>query len=226
MEEDPDTIYDVGNKSKKIPNIFQPQIEENDPDRKALLEKIIEITNAEYDWVRHTKVIINQTLSEIQDINLKESLEKMYSQLKYPEQLLFFRPGENEKHLFVEHLDFEHRTFKSLKTLLTQIEDLLPKLSSPLREPFSQLIVFYQRFMECLCKADNYQKVDLLEAKVSLMGEGLGFYRIRQEMARDIVSKDEYGFVNKKNTTGMRAVQSHKGVHFKNLEGLDHLVLD
>ena len=212
-----------------------------DPRRDALLQNIVKKTQAEYDWPSHVTLSVRSALKDIQEKELKSRLEQFLNQVRQPEDLLFFGPAESERILYERGLEISHSVFGTFRSLFSQISNLVPYLENSLRQDLQSLKSFYESYINalCRCEGDIHQIGHLLDKKVLLKTEKMsgssetssltspvfytpssasGVYRISQEMARQLISKDCYGFVDRKNKTGLRAVQSHGGVHFKLLE--------
>ena len=153
--------------------------------------------------------------------------------------MLFFGPGESQIILYRKGLTPENNAFAPFRSLIKQIDDLLPQIKDDkqLEYDLENLKCFYNSYIQslCQCEDDPHRKEELLAKKVFLktekpvelskihnlapnvapVGPTFGFYRISQEMARILISKDRFGFTDKKNDTGLRSVQSQGGVHFK-----------
>jgi hypothetical protein len=169
------------------------------PERAQLWQRVLAVTEAERDWIHEA--------NEFTDFFCE-----------YPHQLLFYPPNEDEKSLFTERLDSEHWLFIKINRLLETLK-LSPEVTSSFSQPLlNNVIKSYEDFKDKLICRDNNAKKELLESKVFLIGEDGVYYLISQEMARTLVSKNKYGFQEKKNLTGMRPVSSAGGVHFKCFE--------
>jgi Leucine-rich repeat (LRR) protein len=169
------------------------------PERAQLWQRVLAVTEAERDWIR--------------EANAHTRLS-----FKYPHQLLFYPPNEDEKSLFTETLAPEHWVFLNLDKLLQSMRLSLEKVSEPYYPFIKKVIKTYNNFKKKLINGDNDTKGKFLEHKVSLIGEDGLYYLISQEIARSLVSKDKYGFKDKQNDTGMRSVRASGGVHFKFLD--------
>ncbi|MBW8308180.1 MAG: hypothetical protein K0M45_00815 [Candidatus Paracaedibacteraceae bacterium] len=194
---------------------------EDHAERQALFNKVIEVTHAEYDWPYHVKKSLEQFISSCQDPELQKKLETLLPKLKSPESLLLFGPGETETILYREALSPQHRVFATFRLLFEDIDALLVEVEdhSTLHQELVTLKGFYNKFVTSLCTASPEEKGIILAPKVLLKSENSkGRYRISQATARAMISKDKYGFVQKQNKTGMRAVRSLNGVHFKALD--------
>ena len=188
-------------------------------ERKVLMDKIIKVTNAEYDWPCHIKTALKQILPPLPSTNFEEQLHKIFEMIKVPESLLSFLPGENQSILYSEKIFPHHKIFSGFEALFIQIDQILDSLDSILKADMNKLKAFYITFINSLCEANVEKKTILLSPKVLLRGEiPFGFYRISQETARQLISKNNYGFTDRKNYRGSRAVQSLSGVHFKFLD--------
>ncbi|MBW8308907.1 MAG: hypothetical protein K0M45_04635, partial [Candidatus Paracaedibacteraceae bacterium] len=210
-----------GKVESPVPSFEHTSLKEDHAERQALFEKIIEVTQAEYDWPYHVRKSLEQFIPTCQDPELQQKLQALLPKLKSPESLLLYGPGETETILYREALSAQHRVFGTLRLLLQDIDALLIKVEdlSVLHQDFLKLKTFYNKFITSLCTASLDEKGALLAPKVFLKGENSkGRYRISQATARAMISKDEYGFVEKQNKTGMRAVRSLNGVHFKALD--------
>ncbi|MBW8308179.1 MAG: hypothetical protein K0M45_00810 [Candidatus Paracaedibacteraceae bacterium] len=204
--------------TERIPSLSLNQdivFEEESHEREALVNEIIGITQAEYDWPYHVKSALSKFLILYPETPLKEKVEYLIHQIKEPEDLLLL--GPSELHIFYEKpITSEHKVFRIFRNLFIQIDEIIPELDAHLQEDMKKLKSFYAAFITSLCTAEASHKSSLLSRKVLLREEAsLGFYRITQEIARQLISRDEYGFVQKENESGLRPVCSLKGVHFK-----------
>ncbi|MBW8308037.1 MAG: hypothetical protein K0M45_00085 [Candidatus Paracaedibacteraceae bacterium] len=198
-----------------------PPLKEDHAERQALFEKIIEVTQAEYDWPYHVKKSLEEFIPTCQDSELQQKLQSLVSSIKEPENLIVLRPGEDRSRLHDKHLSPQHRVFGSFRKILEQIDNFLPTLKDhpTLAKDLLDLRTFYNKFITAVCAGASKEKNLLLEPKAILKGEGSNrAYRLSQKLARQMISKDRYGFIQKQNKTGMRAVRSLSGVHFKALD--------
>ncbi|MBW8308178.1 MAG: hypothetical protein K0M45_00805 [Candidatus Paracaedibacteraceae bacterium] len=210
-----------GRVESPIPSFEHTSLKEDHAERQALFNKIIEVTQAEYAWPYHVRKSLEQFIPTCQDPELQKKLEALLPKLKSPELTLLFGPTEDKTILYREALSAQHRVFGTFRLLLQDIDALLTKVEdlSALHQELVTLKEFYNKFVTSLCTSSLDEKGALLAPKVFLKGENSkGRYRISQATARAMISKDEYGFVEKQNKTGMRAVRSLNGIHFKALD--------
>ncbi|MBW8310053.1 MAG: hypothetical protein K0M45_10560, partial [Candidatus Paracaedibacteraceae bacterium] len=65
-------------------------------------DKIIQVTQAEYDWPYHVKKSLEQFIPTCQDPDLQKNLETLLPKLKSSESLLLYGPGESERIIYGE----------------------------------------------------------------------------------------------------------------------------
>lgn len=188
-------------------------------ERDGLMGKILKATNAEYDWAFHVKAALAKILPTPVTTGLEEELYNISQIITEPEKLLVFLPTEDPSIFYDEEIHPQHRVFSKFNVLCVKITQILNLIDLPLKEDMKNLMFFYESFINSLCEADAKKRRVLLSPKVLLRGENLTeAYRILQEIALQIISKDKYGTTHKKNDSGVRPVQSLGGVHFKFLD--------
>jgi len=163
---------------------------DSDPKRENLLKKIIQVTEAEYDWIRHVKLMLstNNFSSEVD-----KELKKLENSIKPPKDLLIYPPGEAEGYIFFfKKISKDDNLFAAIYQIISQIEKIVLQnfdFPEPFRDGLKNLATFYENSIRILCSSNHSKKKEILSHKVSLTGEGVGFYTISQEMALDLISK-------------------------------------
>jgi hypothetical protein len=199
---------------------------------------ILEAVQAEPDEVtrawRTLKTLMGSTDFQGQASgSVKKKLEKIQPRLLQPEALIL--RDEKDRFLHCLRPNNTHPALASLVKIIEDLEDLgqdpqFKHLKPENAKIFFSLKSHYQNYLENLLDP-NSDRVALLQPKVILSGEGcfekvlmnLGVgmthgicsYRISQEMALSLLSKDRYGLFLKSNTSGSHAVKRQGQVHFK-----------
>jgi hypothetical protein len=166
--------------------------------------------------------------------SVKQKLMKIQSRLLQPEALIL--RDEKDRFLHCARPDKHHPALASLVKVIEDLNELEQAPQFKQLKPENAKIFFalkshYQNYLENLLDP-NSDRVALLQSKVILSGEGcfekvlmdrgsgmsphgISSYRITQEMARSLLSKDRYGLFSKSNTSGSHAVKKQGKVHFK-----------
>ncbi|MBA3814375.1 MAG: hypothetical protein H0X26_07805 [Alphaproteobacteria bacterium] len=194
-----------------------------------LLSWILEATEAEPNEAARGWQVVKEILedpgsqSKISS-DLKSKLLKLQPRLLQPEDLVL----KDGLHNFLS-CSSPNKTHPALSPLIQVIEDLraleqdLAQIQDrALAQVLTSLKHHYEHYVAKLLTPDA-DRAALIHSKVILSGEGLmdlkahgvPSYRIGQDKALSLLSKDRYGLLLKKNALGSHAV-SHQGrVHFK-----------
>jgi hypothetical protein len=173
---------------------------------------------------------------------LKKKLAGLQDRLLQPESLIL--RDEKDRFLSCPQPYKSHPALASLVQIIAELQDLqedaqFKELKPENAEAFFALKSHYEDYLKQLLHPET-DRVALLHPKVILSGEGFidlhpgtnlgdkpennpnlrhyglySSYRISQEMACSLLSKDRYGLLLKSNTSGSHAVKHQGQVHFK-----------
>jgi hypothetical protein len=203
-----------------------------DLEKQQLYSLILDVTGAEANEVQKAHDALENYLQAAQKkgkekTDLCNKLVLLKPRLVQPE-FLIRRANESLFNQLLSSNDLQ-KTQAALTPLVTLIEDLQEFLILPDLQPLLfPLASHYEAYLNKLL-SPSCNRAFHLHPKALLSGEGflgnkgsIRSYRIPQEMARSLLSKDQYGLLAQANTRGSHAVcfkrstyNSTHGVHFK-----------
>jgi hypothetical protein len=212
--------------------VDQAQHNRLDLEKQALYALILELTGAEPNEVQRAHDELENYLQAAptnrqEQRDLYNRLVALKPRLVQPE-FLIRRANESLFNHLLSSNDLQ-KTHAALNPLVTLIEDLQELLKVPDIQPLLfPVACHYEAYLQQLL-LPSCDRLARLHPKALLSGEGFlgntqGFksFRLSQEMARSLLSKDEYGLSAKTNTQGSHAVCFKRsqanptcGVHFK-----------
>jgi Leucine-rich repeat (LRR) protein len=173
---------------------------------------------------------------------IKKKLASLQDRLLQPESLIL--RDEKDRFLSCPQPYKAHPALASLVQVIAELQDLQEDVQFKELKPENAQVFFalkshYEDYLEKLLHPET-DRVALLHPKAILSGEGFidfhpgmnpgnkpenhpslrlhdlySSYRISQEMACSLLSKDRYGLLLKSNTSGSHAVKHQGQIHFK-----------
>lgn len=195
-----------------------------------LHELIVEVAHGELNQVQRARNQLSLFLITLNETNpLHKELLALKERLLQPELLIRSDTALRDNLLFAQTLSKDHAALGPLVRLIADLDSIMerkPQLMSVFMPVRSHYDTYLARFFK-----EGLDRPEHVHTKALMTIEGVSAqsgqvdapqmdsYRISQDIAYSLLSKDIYGFLRKKNTQGSHAVSfkqaSAGGVHFK-----------
>ncbi|MBA3814155.1 MAG: hypothetical protein H0X26_06665 [Alphaproteobacteria bacterium] len=213
-----------------VNNVHDRRYAQTLEEKASLTPWILEAVEAEPNeatraWVTLKKLLENPLFQNQASADLKRKLLELEPRLLQPEALIW--KDALNTFLSCSRPDSSHPALASLVQIIEDLRELeqdvqFKELKQENASVFFSLKAHYEQYLEKLLHPDA-DRAALTHPKVILSGEGLmnlgsnnlHSYRISQEMALSLLSKDKYGLFLKENASGSHAVKRQGRLHFK-----------
>ncbi len=189
-------------------------------EKEMLFDRIVAITQGQLNEVQQALDALDVLLSK--QHGLFPKLQVLKERFIQPELLIRTETAFRDDLLATSQLSKDHIALAPLAKLIEDIKQC-DQTSDRVRDILNPLEKHYQDYYNAFF-SPSVKRPQHLHPKALLTIESLGSehpvsYRISQEMAYTLLSKDIYGFLKKKNKEGSHAVSFLKdpsgGIHFK-----------
>ncbi len=180
---------------------------------------IISAVQAQPDFVTGALYALKELLIQSDQLAIITELTRLLNELKQPEELIV----QPDALLYEESISEDHPSLATLKSKVELIRNYCKSISIgevPLPAvaayiALQKLCEHYENFMQELIGLPRAAREACIRPKALLCGDGIEPYRISQDNALDILSRNAQGGADRANEAGNHPVKPKGNVHFK-----------
>ena len=180
-----------------------------------LYKQILKLPSLKIDLFSDSVAKITEILPKLdQNDTIIITISNFLPLLKSPSFFLYNKeaPFENEKKILFRIAKSINHISNELENIYSLSIDSISKTTFQLCKPLKYISLFYFNFID---KIENNNKIQFLQPRAQFIGPGLPFFSLENQIARKILSIDEFGNHYKENILGTHSVWKSEGIFYK-----------